>query len=281
MRTEDFGNRMNKRLIAFAMLSLMLLILSGAAGAEEEIPATPTDLTCPHEHTKTTIYFYDSPAYIPIDGNAHRVYGPATVETVCEDCGDLISAEYVSNAEEIRSHSMKKGACVLCGYRAPVKTEEPRKADRSGTETIVIRENGSRDGVISLTLSEAELSELNKNGVSTILARGKDGGAAFVLNVKEALAQAKTADASLVLEMAEREDGSVFAGMYLLSAAGKRIQAERSGATLRLYRDKKAGQRVSVALPDSEVLTETQGVWDDRGFWSVPYLNEGTYFILQ
>ena len=280
MRTEDSGNRMNKRLIAFAMLALMLLALSGAAG-EEEIPATPTDLSCPHEHTKTTIYFYDSPAYIPIDGNSHRVYGPATVETVCEDCGELISAEYVSDAEEIRPHSMKKGACVLCGYKSPVKTEEPRKADRSGTETIVIREDAAGDGVMSLTLSEAELSELNRNGVSTVVARGKDGGAAFVLNVKEALAQAKTAEASLVLELAEREDGSVFAGMYLLAASGKRIQAERGGATLRLYRDQKTGQRVSVASEDSEVLTETLGVWDDRGFWSVPYLNEGTYFILQ
>ena len=88
IRTEDSGIRMMKRMIAFAMITLMLAAFSDAAGAEGMVPATPTDLSCLHEHTRTTIYFFDSPVYTPIGAETHRVTGPAAVDTVCEDCGE-------------------------------------------------------------------------------------------------------------------------------------------------------------------------------------------------
>ena len=57
---------MTRKKLAIAILLLMLFSLfSGAAGAEEPALATPTDLECMHVRTKTTIYFIDSPLYIP------------------------------------------------------------------------------------------------------------------------------------------------------------------------------------------------------------------------
>ena len=281
---EDTRIRMSKRLIAFAMLALMLTVFfSGTAVAEEEVPATPTDLApvCAHEHTKTTIYFYDSPAYMPIDSGFHRVYGPASVETVCEDCRKILSTETVSNAEEIRSHSMKKGVCVLCGYQEPVRAEEPQPADRSGEETIVAREDKSTVGLVSTSLSEAELSKLNSEGVSTVLIRGKKGSAAVVVNVKEALAQTESTNSDLVLEIAERDDGSAFVGLYLVSASGKRTRAGNGEVSVRLYRERKGDVRVSVAPADADMLQESKGTWNDQGYWSVPYTTDGTYFLLE
>ncbi len=272
---------MMKRMIAFAMITLMLAAFSGAAGAEGTVPATPTDLSCLHEHTRTTIYFFDSPVYTPVDADTHRVYGPATVETVCKDCGEILSSETVDDAEEFRPHSMKKGVCALCGYREPVDADEPQPEKDAGEETLVAREDGSAAGLMSMTLSEAELAGLADKGISSVVVRGKDGSAAVVLDVQEALSRTKEAGADLALEIAEQEDGSVFVGLYLVYASGERIPADCGGVTIRLYREEKAGERVSVAAPDSETLKDTRGVWDDRGFWSVPYLEEGTYFILQ
>ena len=95
---------------------LLLLTLALSACAEGAAPATPTDLACPHAPTRTTIYFFDSPLYASLGSEYHRVSGPATVETVCLDCGETVRSEFENNAEEIRPHSIKKGACPLCGY---------------------------------------------------------------------------------------------------------------------------------------------------------------------
>ena len=40
-------------------------------------------------------------------------------------------------------------------------------------------------------------------------------------------------------------------------------------------------QRASVAPADRDALIEAESVWNERGYWSVPYLEEGTYFLLQ
>ena len=39
--------------------------------------------------------------------------------------------------------------------------------------------------------------------------------------------------------------------------------------------------RVSFAPAYSDTLVETKGIWNERGYWSVPYTAEGTYFLLQ
>ena len=281
VRMEDSGNRMMKRLFTFAILVLMLAVFSGTAGAEHPVPATPTDLACAHEHTRTTIYFYDSPAYAPVGTDAHRVFGPADVETVCLDCGEVLSLLKMNNAEEIRPHSMKKGVCALCGYREPVLTNEHRRADRAGEQTIIAREDGSVSGLLTVTLSEEELSAMSGAGVSTVLIRGRNGSAEISLDVRDALAQTEAGGLDLFVEFEEQPDGSFFAGLYLVTASGERIRVENEGITLRFYQEDREGNRVSVAPADTDTLVETKSVWDERGFWSVPYLEEGTYFILQ
>ena len=30
-----------------------------------------------------------------------------------------------------------------------------------------------------------------------------------------------------------------------------------------------------------DTLIEAEGVWNEKGYWSVPYVEEGTYFLLQ
>ena len=291
MRMEETWIRMSKRLIAFAAVTFMLLAVLCGAACAEEIPATPSDLepvpepapapVCAHEHTKTTIYFYDSPAYAPVDAESHRVFGPASVETVCEDCGETLSVTDVDSAEEIRPHRIKKGVCALCGYTEPVPAEEPQPAGRSGEETVVAREDSDTAGMEGTTLSAAELAKLNREGVSTVLVHGKKGTAAVVVNVKDALAQTEAAGADLSLEIAERDDGSVFVGMYLVSASGKRVRAARGGAVVRIYRKNRDDVRVSVAPSDRDALQESEGTWNDQGYWSVPYTTDGTYFLLQ
>ena len=234
--TEDFRNQMTRKPFAFAILMLLLfMLLSGAAGAEEPVPATPTDLECAHEHTKTTIYFFDSPVYVTINAESHRVTGPATIETVCLDCDEVLASETVDNAEEIRPHSMKRGVCALC----------------------------------------------EQASISTALVRGETGTAAVAIGVPEMLGQTEQAGADLYLQLAEREDGSFFAGLYLISGSETRTEPEDEGITLRFYRQTRSDVRVSLAPADEDTLIETEGVWNDKGYWSVPYLEEGTYFLLQ
>ncbi len=282
MRTEDSGKKMNKRIIAFAALTLMLFaVLVSTSGAETPDPATPTDLICAHAHDKTTIYFFDSPVYVSVSSDSHKVSGPAIVEKVCTDCGEILSSETVDKAEEIRPHSMKKGKCVLCGYRESTRTEEPRQQTGSGEQTIIAQEDGNIKGLLTVTLSETELASLSDSGVSTVLVCEKNGSAAIILNIRDALTQMDADGLDLYMELAEQETGSFFAGMYLVSGSGNRVRPADGEITLRFYQKQKAGSRVSVAPADSDTLVETEGVWDERGFWSVPYTAEGTYFILQ
>ncbi len=269
---------------AACALSLLLLfsLVSGAAGAEEPVPATPTDLECLHEQTRTIIYFFDSPAYTPAGADAHLVSGPAAVETVCAECGEVLSSETVANAEQIRPHSMKKGVCALCGYRDKTEeTQQEKPANTSGERVIIAREGGSTEGLYTLTLTTEDLYQLASESVTTILVQGKNGGAAVALNVAEVLGQTEATGADLYLEIAEREDGSFFAGLFLTSDSGVRSQPGNAGITLRFYRQTKSNVRISLAPVGSDSLIEAESVWNEKGYWSVPYLQEGTYFLLQ
>ena len=274
---------------AFAVLLLLLFsLLSGSAGAEEgPALATPTDLTCLHGQTKTIIYFYDSPAYISLNDDSHRVSGPATVETVCADCGEVLSSEVVARAEETRPHVFKKGTCVLCGYReiqpaeeAPAGTQEEKPVGSREEWTVTAGEE-SGNGVLSVTLTSSDLYELEKQNVSIALVRGKTGEAVVALNVTEVLRQTEAAGASLQVQLAEREDGSFFAALFLVSESGERTRLSGAGITLRFYRNSKADVRVSLSPAGQDTLVETESVWNEKGYWSVPYTEEGTYFVLE
>lgn len=269
-----------KSLYAILML-LLFTLLSGLAGAEEiqPVPATPTDLSCTHEHTKTTIYFFDSPVYEPVNAESHRVSGLATVETVCLDCGEVLSSE-VTIAEEIHPHSMKKDVCALCGFKVRSKAPAEKPADAPGEYTLIAREDGGADGLLTLTLTKADLMDLQSRNVSVVLVKGKGGDAAIALGVADALSQVREADADLLLQLAEQEDGSLFAGLFLAGPAGRKAPEDR-GISLRFYRQSRADVRVSLAPAEKDTLIETQGEWNEKGYWSVPYLEEGTYFLLQ
>ncbi len=273
---------MTRKNIACAILLLLLFSLfSGAAGAEDPDPATPTDLDCLHERTKTIIYFFDSPLYASMDAKFHRVTGPATVETVCEDCGEVLASETVGNAEQIRTHNMKKGVCALCGYKDRTEPKPREKAATIPGERVIIAQEDSAGGLLNLTLTTAELYQLAGEDITTILVKGNAGDAAVALNVTEVLAWTETAGADLYLEIAEREDGSFFAGLYLTDESGEKTQADGDGVTLRFYRQSKVNVRISLAPAGSDDLTELESVWNEKGYWSVPYLQEGTYFLLQ
>ena len=270
-----------KKLLAFALLMLMFSALYCVAEAEEMNVATQTDLSCLHVNTKEIIFFFDSPAYTSVSATSHKVYGPATVQVVCLDCGEILSEETVDYAEEFRPHSMKKGQCALCGYREKNQMSQEQLKDDPGERTLFAQEDTEIDGLLFLTLSREDLAALNNSNVTTALIRGNSGNVAIALEVKKVLTQTWEAEADIYLELAEREDGSFFAAVNLVSRSGEEIDPDREGINLRFYREAYADVRVSLAPVSNGTIVETKGVWDEHGYWSVQYQEEGTYFILQ
>ena len=92
-------------------------------------------------------------------------------------------------------------------------------------------------------------------------------------------------DAALLEEIVTgqlgREDGSFFAAVNLVSRSGEEIDPDGEGINLRFYREAYADVRVSLAPVSNGTIVETKGVWDEHGYWTVQYQEEGTYFILQ
>ena len=275
---------MTRKILVLMILLLLCSLFSGAAGAEEPALATPTDLECAHEQTKTTIYFYDGPAYTSLGADSHRVSGPATVEVTCVECGKVLSSEYVSDAEEIRSHRMKNGTCALCGYKDKSGQSGKAKetpANMPDERIIIATEDEETEGLMNLTLTGEELYALSREGVSVVLVKGTADDTAVALDVPDMLKQTEFLGADLYVELAEREDGSLFAGTFLVEDSGTRNEPDRAGITLRFYRQSKADVRISLAPVGEDDLIETEGIWNEKGYWSVPYLQEGTYFLLQ
>ena len=256
---------------------MLLFLLPLLAAAEEEGPATPTDLGCAHEHTAATIYFFDSPIYTCLSAASHRVTGPAVVEVVCQDCGETVSAETVDSAEEIRPHSMKNGVCALCGYRQKV-TPSTVVRDAPGERTLVAQPDAS--GRLVLTLSHQDLAALEKARVSVLLVRGAAGRVAVAVNVSEIFEKVSREGASLAVEMEEQGDDCLFTHLYL-SGEEDLTDPGEAAASLRFYED--GGTRLLVALvpADGEDATETEAVWQEAGYWSVPYIREGTYRMVK
>lgn len=250
-----------------------------AAGAEEPAPAapaTPTDLGCPHEHTVKTVYFFDSPAYESISAVSHRVTGPAVVETVCQDCGEILSDETVNEAEEIRPHSFKKGVCALCGYQQAAQSSSVLQ-DTPGERTMMAQPDGS--GLLFLTLTEQDLSALEKARVSTLLIRGETGKAVIAMDVPYFCKEIEGEQASLSVEMVEEEDGSLIAGLTMNTAPGRTQELESPrGVTLRFYQQPDPPLRILFSGKGQDVF-EPEVTWDSAGFWSVPYQEEGAYLL--
>ena len=280
-KQEVSGIRSMKKSLAFALLMLLFSTLYCVAGAEEMNVATQTDLSCLHVNTKETIFFFDSPAYTSVSATSHKVYGPATVQVVCLDCGEILSEKTEDYVEEFRPHSMKKGQCALCGYREKNKMSQEQQKDDPGERTLFAQEDGEIEGLLFLTLSREDLAALNNSNVTIALIRGNSGNVAIALEVKKMLTQVRETESDLYLELAEREDGSFFAAVNLISGSGEEIDPDGEGINLRFYREAYSDVRVSLAPVSNGTIVETKGVWDEHGYWSVQYQEEGTYFILQ
>ena len=283
---------MKRKGIVTALLLAALLAVSGLCAAEE-MPATPTDLTetdtepesgteptpvCAHENVSKVIYFFDSPSYTSLSAASHRVSGPGVVAVVCRDCGATLSEETVDNAEEIRPHSMKKGVCALCGYRAPTEAKQ-EKRDAPGERTLAAQPDGN--GLLFLTLTEQDLAALENAKVRTILVRGEHGKAVVAVDVKEIRQETGREAASFSIEMAEQEDGSLFAGLSLSNAPGRKDELDIEGVTLRFYEDKAPALKIALDPTDGDPLTEADGVWNEAGYWTVPYVSEGYYLVVK
>lgn len=285
---------MKRKLIAAAILLLLLSALAGLCMAEETA-ATPTDLTeivpepdpelipepeiiCAHENVSTIIYFFDSPSYTSLSAATHKVAGPAVVAKVCRDCGAVLEEEPVDNIEEVRPHSMKKGVCALCGYRQETAAVQDKR-DAPGERTLVAQPDGS--GLLFLTLTEQDLHALENAKVKTLLVRGEHGKAVVAVDVKEIRQETVRESASFSIEMLEREDGSLFAGLSLSNAPGRKDELDIEGVTLRFYEDKDPALRIVLDPTDGDKLTETDGVWNDSGYWTIPYVSEGDYLVIR
>ena len=266
--------------VAAALLTCLLCGLAAAEG--DPALATPTDLECAHPNTKTIIYFFDSPLYTPVSSASHRVSGPATVQKVCEDCGEVLESWQENNAEEIRPHRMKKGVCALCGYRekSPAALISAVN-DLPGERTFYARQEDGAQGLMSLTLSNVDLVALENAHITTVLVRGERGIAAIALEVAEIRVQTELNHANLYLELEEQEDGSFFAGVCLITDPGEKKAAGEEGITLRFYQEQKEDVRASVATVDGDGMLEAASSWNENGFWTVQYVQEGTYFLLQ
>lgn len=289
-RTEDCIVPMIRKGIAALAALLLLAVLFGIAGAEDlpgteglpgKDPATPTDLSCLHEHTVTKIYFYDAPVYTTLNAESHRVYGAAEIRTLCEDCGEILAIEVQTDAEEVRPHTIKKGVCVLCGYREPVReTKAPEKPrDLPGEQTLIAKPETEKGDLLTLTLTPEELSALAEAGISTALVKGEPGAVGIAVSVTDMLRQTKEAEAKLYMELAERPDESFFASVSLIGRDGEKTEPQ--GVAIRFFLDSPADVRITLAPSDKDTLVETKGSWDEHGYWSVPYVEEGTYFLLR
>ena len=60
-----------------------------------------------------------------------------------------------------------------------------------------------------------------------------------------------------------------------------REEPDGEGISLRFYQENRADVQVSLVLADSDEPVKTETVWNENGYWSVQYLEEGTYMILR
>lgn len=301
-----------KTIVPVLLALLLLLALPAFAAAEEGMgpaaadvsPATPTDLdppadfvppadlvppedpapSCPHEHTASTIYFYDSPSYFAVDEQIHRVAGTAYVETYCVDCGAILSKEDDVYAEEIRPHSFKNNTCALCGFRRLEEkpADAPKTAGPVKNQESTVFAIPAGTGVFSVTLTSAELKEYEDTGVATLLVRDQQpGNAAVALNVRDMQDQTEALGMDLRLDLLERDDGSFYAGLWLSRGGRDQQVSDKAGVDLRFYQAKDPALKVSLAPSDSDTLVEAEPVWSDKGYWTLPYQEEGTYFLRQ
>ena len=175
-------------------------------------------------------------------------------------------------------HSMKKGVCALCGYRTQTEAKQDKR-DAPGERTLIAQPDGN--GLFFLTLTEQDLVALENAKVKTLLVRGEHGKAVVAVNVKEIRQEVGREAASFSIELSEREDGSLFVGLSLSNTPGRKEELDIDGVTLRFYADRTPDLKIALNPTDGNSLTETDGTWDENGYWTVPYMSEGNYLLIR
>ena len=271
------------------LLLALSLLLSAALSAAEEVPATPTDLDCPHEHIREVFYF-DSPGYLPLDNETHMVYGSAVVETMCEDCGKVLSSEYRADAEETRRHTFKKGACVLCGAKEPENPVSPEDTtsskDLPGEATVVPMPEKEGDPRNVVVLTEEDLTAWEEMEITTLVIRPENGSAAIALPVTPIREEMEDRNVPLRAEMETGEDGVLRASLTFEDPdTDEAPQSE--GISLRFYLDY-APEKLVAFQPEDPAAEKTEfpAAWIETqqlslSYWSLPWQGNGLYTPVQ
>ena len=281
------------RWIALVPALALLLLPVGTMLAEAETPApdpaTQTDL-CAHEHTISIIYFDDAPQYTAISATHHRVQGPGVVEVICEDCGKLLSAEYLNNAEELHTHTIRNGRCALCGYRLPVAGDETIQEEEVFGEMVLgaLRDQEKSD-IWRLSVSADDLDAMLRLGVETALIRGENMETAFAFSVTPLANLLKTRKEPLEVTMEARDDGSFFISAGFVAEAdsqGEPSQADVPASEicfLRFYRSENPSITLLWTSPENDLrelaLTWTPPTQEIAGYWSIPWPGTGNYML--
>lgn len=281
----------------FSVLAAALLLLCGAfpAAAEEGLsPSTPTDL-CAHEHIRT-VYYFDNPVYSSLNSAEHRVTGRASAEEVCEDCGEVLSAFVVEEAEEVHPHIFRWGYCALCGRADPNPTRAPATpTPEPPKETVRLLPPEEGDPLCFRCVVTPR--DLEDAGEALVL-RPEEGAVALSLKPEKLLPEVNRAGGCLAAEFREGENqAAVF--LRLLDAEEHPADPEDPAAwseaiVLRICQPEQesplqvtfqAGSEEdseSASEPASEAEAE-EANWiapeaeGEEGFWQFPWLGNGVY----
>ena len=280
---------MKRALVLLLALCLFAAIpYSGAESdpAAEELPtvATPTDLECAHEQTHS-VYYFDEPWYTPYNAFYHRVSGSATVQTVCDECGEVLSTRYRESVSVNRRHSFKKGVCILCGQVETGAANVNR--DAPGERTVFFPPEEVGEAGEPLLLTRKDLQTLKNEEIEWLILRSADGETAIAMGVQEALerVEKRNPDAFLYAQLLPSEDE----GMRTELAIGLREPDGKESLTawdgsgdpeevmLRFYREN--ADHLTL-MPEGESALDA--IWVDRdapleGFWTVPWSGNGAF----
>lgn len=270
--------------ILIALLAVLLLLGCAAfaeeAGEEQPEPtplpavATPTDL-CAHEHTKIVRYF-DAPVYRPLDAENHTVSGRATVQTVCIDCGAILSSSVDNNAEETKPHVFRKGKCSLCGREGGPQ----QKAVAPATEFVVIlEEDEDTPNQYFCTLTGSDL----ESAADTLVLRPEGCDTALALQTNPLREEIDRTGGTLTAEIEQPAPGDVSASIRLYNGEGEEAVPETREISLRIYSEN-AGSPLTVSYTDPEGETSREEAsWvtpanrDAESYWNVTWLGDGMY----
>ena len=260
---------MKRFLTILAAALLAAAVPAGFACAEAPLElATQTDL-CAHENTELVYYFEDTPVYRSISPYTHMASGPATVETVCADCGATLAVEYEEDAQEINPHIFRKGRCVLCGRES--------LAAAAARETVIdlIPAEGM-ENVYTAALDAAALADATE----LVVLRTEALNVAVVMETDELKAMLERTGTSLAATFTGKEgERSADIALAFLDADGKAMEEtapDPQWTSMRIWCKRTISPRVSFVNTEGEA-SEVQPAWSDAGYYTVPWMGNGSY----